>query len=197
MFKMQWIADHRWELLIGAEVLFYACVAGFFLLRYMWGWERGSLFALGLGLLNEFWIVALGVIDYQETGQISAYQIVIVAVVLYALVQGKEGMRRIDLWMKSQVLRLKGQPIPAELDDYKYGAAKARSERRGWWTHLLIYAAVNGMFWIMYGLSASPDLWYDNETADKVARVWGIVFAVDTVVSWSYTVFPKKRKIEL
>ncbi|TCP53389.1 hypothetical protein EV586_106137 [Tumebacillus sp. BK434] len=60
--------------------------------------------------------------------------------------------------------------------------------------HLVVYAAVHVMFLLLYGvtdvLSEGP---FRDETANQVTRVWTMVLAVDTVISWSYTIFPKKQ----
>ncbi|CAG9614604.1 hypothetical protein BACCIP111899_03837 [Bacillus rhizoplanae] len=35
-----------------------------------------------------------------------------------------------------------------------------------------------------------------SETANRVSKVWRIVFCVDTLITLSYVIFPKKKKKE-
>jgi hypothetical protein len=38
------------------------------------------------------------------------------------------------------------------------------------------------------------DLFYKNDTANNVTRIWALILAIDFVISLSYTIFPKKEK---
>ena len=35
---------------------------------------------------------------------------------------------------------------------------------------------------------------YANETAYSVGMIWALVFVIDFIYSWSYTIFPKKMR---
>lgn len=47
------------------------------------------------------------------------------------LIQEKQGMQRVDEWMKYQVARMKGENVAAPVYEDQYGVDKARKERRG------------------------------------------------------------------
>ena len=71
--------------LIGAEIVFWLSAIGFFLLRYGFRLKKAS-FIMGIVLLvNEVFILTLGVVDYYQTGKFSNFQIITVIILLYAV----------------------------------------------------------------------------------------------------------------
>ncbi|WP_027346800.1 membrane protein [Hamadaea tsunoensis] len=80
---------------------------------------------------------------------------------------------------------------PAPVRPPKYGQAHTAHERRQWLRHLLAYAiavTIMGMFTLLVGDS------------DRVLPIWGpmggwaIALVIDFVVSFSYTLSPRKAK---
>ena len=68
--------DLKWILAIGLEAGFWMMLAAFLVLRYRYGMESITrLFVIGV-VLDTAGIVALGVWDFAETGQVSAYTLV-------------------------------------------------------------------------------------------------------------------------
>ena len=73
---------------------------------------------------------------------------------------------------------------------------------RWWFTHLLVFAAAQGILLVAGG--SWPAAFLNGEVPDPltlfgdpamwVSRLWCIVFAVDTVWSWSYLAVPKRKK---
>ncbi|RYL92648.1 hypothetical protein ABNN70_01950 [Sporolactobacillus sp. Y61] len=80
-----------------------------------------------------------------------------------------------------------GGPAPAKKP--KFGKAHARWERQGWYRHLLAWFIGSGLMLVVYFLSGHPD---QNEVLFKTARLWLIILAADFIISFSYTLFPKK-----
>ncbi|UII55942.1 hypothetical protein LS684_20390 [Cytobacillus spongiae] len=72
----------------------------------------------------------------------------------------------------------------------KFGREHARLERRGWYQHLLGWVVGNLLLFSMMLFVGDPER---TEELFKVFTIWGLVLAVDFVISFSYTIFPRKR----
>lgn len=73
----------------------------------------------------------------------------------------------------------------------KYGMELAKKEREGWYRHLLA--------WLIGGvLIGAIILYIDNaqqtEAIFHLLQLWSVVLVIDLVISFSYTIFPKKGK---
>ncbi|MGN6412592.1 hypothetical protein [Flexivirga sp.] len=83
--------------------------------------------------------------------------------------------------------RFAGGPPPAKKP--RYGAARAARERSGWYAHLrawLVGAALLGLAIVAIHDSAR------TSALTNTLRLWTVVLVVDALISFSYTVFPKK-----
>ncbi len=107
--------------------------------------------------MNEVWIIALGIIDFQQTGRFSTYQIIILAILIYAFTYGKQDARRLDRFIQRKILELRGQPVPDDLlakrEEQLYGWAYTKKELKGFAPHILVFLSVQAFFAIKYGLS--------------------------------------------
>ncbi|WP_369901869.1 hypothetical protein [Bacillus manliponensis] len=199
---MSILAEYRWAFLIGAEIIFWCSVMSFFLLRYMFKLKKASFIAGIVLLLNEIFILSLGIIDYLETGKFSQFQIIIVIILLYAIFYGKKDLRKLDFFIQKQVAKWRGEEIqtseaPVELT----GWAHTKEELKGWGIHVLLFVSVHIVFFFLYGFIpvAEWSNWLEtgivqNKEMSRISQIWGIVFLVDTVIAFSYVIFPKKEK---
>jgi hypothetical protein len=194
------LLENKWFFLIGAEVSFWVLSGAFLVLRYWFGSDRGSLVLLGLIVLDNLFILALGVLDYLSTGEFAVYQIAIAAVLVYGLTFGKGDMKRLDAYLKKRVARWKGQ-VPSEAPPSSRGGTssaghdKARKERQGWYKHLAVFVVGQGVLFAM-GESWPVAQLVGNVPEElsalmNASRIWCVVFVVDTIWSLSYTVFPR------
>jgi hypothetical protein len=72
----------------------------------------------------------------------------------------------------------------------KYGEAHAKAERAGWFRHALMFAISCTLMALLALFSGSI-----GETINAfkgVAKFWGIILIIDFIISFSYTVFPRK-----
>ena len=104
MMKGRRINEHTRRIslvfLIGAEIVFWLSAIGFFLLRYGFRLKKAS-FIMGIVLLvNEVFILTLGVVDYYQTGKFSNFQIITVIILLYAVFYGKKDLKKLDIFAK-------------------------------------------------------------------------------------------------
>lgn len=73
----------------------------------------------------------------------------------------------------------------------KYGKEHARKERAGWYRHLLS--------WLIGGGILASIILYINDHSQTLALsrtmyFWSLVLVIDFIISFSYTLFPKKQK---
>ena len=194
------LLENKWWFLIGAEVSFWVLSGAFLVLRYWFGSDRGSLVLLALIVLDNLFILALGILDYLSTGEFATYQLVIAAVLIYGLTFGKGDMKRLDAYLKKRVASWKGQ-VPAEAAPSPRGGTgsldKAKKERQGWYKHLALFVFGQGMLfaigesWPVAQLTGNaPE---ELSALMNASRIWCVVFAVDTIWSLSYTVFPSRN----
>jgi hypothetical protein len=108
----------KWILLIAMEALAWVFTIAFVVLRYWFRRERASMIALVAMILDTFGILVLGAVDWLQTGHFSAYQIVIAALLVYALTVGREDARRLDRRLGAWVARLRerydARKLPAQ-----------------------------------------------------------------------------------
>ena len=98
--------------LIGAEIVFWLSAIGFFLLRYGFRLKKAS-FIMGIVLLiNEVFILILGVVDYYQTGKFSNFQIITVIILLYAVFYGKKDLKKLDIFAQKLVAKWRNEPAP-------------------------------------------------------------------------------------
>jgi hypothetical protein len=188
------LLDNKWFFLVGAEVSFWVLSGAFLVLRYWFELSRASFVMLGLIVLDNLFILGMGVLDYLHTGEFAAYQIVIAAVLVYGLTFGKKDFKRLDAYLHRKVMAWKGRTPPPAASEKKTGREKARSERSGWYKHLAVFAVGQAILFAMgeSWISAQMDgqVPADPSGLMMASLVWTVVFVVDTIWSLSYTVFP-------
>ncbi|WP_459501825.1 hypothetical protein [Bacillus sp. C1] len=196
---MSILAEYRWYFLIGAEIVFWVSAIGFFLLRYGLRLQKASFIAGIVLLFNEVFILALGAIDYYQTGTFSNFQIITVIILLYALLYGKKDLKKLDVWVQRRVAKWRNEPMPnvERLEGWAY----TKQELSQWSLHLVMFIAIHIIFFFTYGLMPVEQWgdWFEkgivlNKAASRVSQVWGIVFLIDTIITFSYVIFPKKEK---
>ena len=211
---MTFLIQHQWEIFIAAEILSFISLILFGFIRYFFNKRNLSLVFL-LSFLGLFIVEgALALLIYRETGEISMFQVVILIFILYACTFGINDFKKLDRWMREKIgnwrdinlLTEKDREIMRRQKDPKH---IAKINRYSSIIHLLLFVAVQIVFW-SYGvqgfneaMSFLADLsWignenylespYPNEMLYNISMIWGLVFVVDFIYSWSYTIFPKK-----
>lgn len=214
---MDFLLSLQWELFIAAEVLSMGALLLFGIVRYFMNKKKLSLLFIVAFLVFLVLEALLAVLVYRETGEISTFQIVITIFVIYACTFGIFDFMKLDRWMRKKIGAWRGEELLTEKDyrimernkDPKYLARKYR------WTslvHLVVFVVVQSVFW-MYGTDSWEELlgyirdlsWieagtyeespYPNETVYSIGMIWGLIFIIDFIWSWSYTIFPSKPKV--
>ncbi|MCM3719048.1 hypothetical protein [Fictibacillus phosphorivorans] len=210
---MEFILDHKWTFLIIAEVIFWVSTLSFLIVRYWFNLKKLSTVFFVLFILNDLWIATMGYFDYLRTGEFATYQTIITIALVYALLFGKSDFKKLDHFIQRKVAKWRGLPEP-EVETIKplYGKEHAKQERKNFLGHILLFSAVQVLFYFLFGLSDAvsstsldtmfeewydqeeSNLFYNNDTANKITRVWALILAIDFIISMSYTLFPKKEK---
>lgn len=199
---MSIFVEYRWEFLIAAEIVFWCSVTSFFILRYMFQLKKASFIAGTVLLLNEIFILALGVVDYLETGEFSQFQMIIVIILLYAIFYGKKDLRKLDFFVQKKVAKRRGEELPVTEEPLELtGWAHTKEELKGWGIHVILFVGVHVLFFFLYGLVplAEWNNWLETgivqqKEASRISQVWGLIFIIDTAITFSYMLFPKKDK---
>lgn len=174
------------SLIIGCEIAFWVFVLAGLACRYLL--RRKNLGGVLLALTPVIDLVLLAATAYDlhqggEAGFVHGLAAIYIAV---SVVFGSRMIRWADVRFAH---RFAGGPPPAP--KVKHGAEHARNERNGWLLHLLAWLIGCAL---LYGII----LWIGDETRTasllSVIRTWSVVLAIDFLISFSYTLWPKKPK---
>ncbi|RDW19684.1 hypothetical protein [Oceanobacillus chungangensis] len=211
---MNIIVEYNWELFIITEVLSLISILLFGVFRYFFSKPRLSMVFIFTFLLLLILEVLLGIYVYRQTGEFSTFLLIITVFVIYACTFGIFDFIRLDRCMRKKIGRLRGVELLSEKDyeimkrnsNPKYIAKKYRKFSL---IHLVLFVIAQTIFWSM-GTDSIAEIivyltdfsWldegtvkespYPNETLYAIGVIWGIVFIVDFIYSWSYTLFPSK-----
>ncbi|WP_188208215.1 hypothetical protein [Alkalibacillus aidingensis] len=212
---MEFIVLYQWSIFIAAEVLSVIALLLFGFFRYFLNKRKVSMLFIFTFLVILAFEAILAFIFYQQTGEVSSFQIVIGIFVLYACTFGFYDFLKMDRWMRQKFSKWRGVDLLTEEDyrtlqrqkDPKYVAKMYRTSAT---LHLVVFVTVQSIFWI-YGTANFAEImhylsdrsWievgiaelspYPNEATYSIGMIWAIVFVVDFIYSWSYTFFPDKK----
>ena len=208
--------EHQWGIFITIEILSLISLFLFGFLRYLFNKKKVSLLAIIAFLVLLLIEALLGILIYQETKEISTFQIIIVIFVVYACTFGIIDFLKLDRWMRKRVGKWRHVELLTEKDyailkrqkDPKHVAKKYRLTST---IHLFVFlvgqsilwfygtGSFNGMLhfltdytWVEAGTAEQSP--YANEAAYSTGMIWTLVFVIDFIYSWSFTIFPAKQK---
>src|SRR5690625_599427 len=115
---INFILEYKWLFFIFGEIIFWGSIIGFLLLRYGLGLDKLSKYLIIIWLLSDLWLLALGVLDYIETGSIDAFQIVIVVVLIYVFTAGKSDLQKLDRMIKRKFEKRKNPSLNNEINSH-------------------------------------------------------------------------------
>ncbi|GAA0459836.1 hypothetical protein [Alkalibacillus silvisoli] len=212
---MNLLIEYQWEIFISLEVLSLVALLLFGVFRYYLGHKQSSLLFILLFIVLLIIEAILGVVIYQETGEFQTFQLVVLIFVIYALTFGINDFRKLDRWMRKkfgswrevEMLTEKDYEIMNRQKDPKY---IAKVNRRSAMIHLTIFVVVQGIFWSLgtdsfeemrsyltdlswFEAGNYEDSPYPSETLYSIGMVWTIIFVIDFIYSWSYTIFPSSK----
>lgn len=210
------MVDYQLEIFIVAEVLSAVSLLLFGFLRYVMNKRKLSIFAIFAFLVLLILETLLVLVIYQETKEVSTFQIVIALFVVYACTFGVFDFLKLDRWMRQKIGKWRGVELLTAHDyvvlkrqkDPKFLARKYRITSM---IHLAVFIVGQFIMW-SFGTESFDEIlsylsdfsWveagiaeespYPNEMTYSIGIIWTLVFVIDFIYSWSYTFFPKKAK---
>ncbi|PXX66371.1 hypothetical protein DFR70_103119 [Nocardia tenerifensis] len=171
-------------LIIGCEIGFWVLLLIGLAVRYLTSARRLSNVLLASVPLVDVVLLAASVIDLRRGGEASLTHGL---AAIYIGVSIAFGSQMIDWADQRFAHRFAGGPAP--IRPPKAGREHAARERGQWLKHLLAYAvaaAVLGVFTLLVGdTDRTAPLW-------GVMAPWTLILAIDFVVSFSYTIMPRR-----
>lgn len=210
------LLHYHWEIFITLEILATVSLLLFLVFRYALKKQSISYFFLIIFFMLLGTEVILAVVVYRETGEISTFTIVVTIFLLYALTFGISDFQKLDRYIKQKVGKWKNVDLLTEKDKQRMERAKnpkviARNYFLWWLTHFGVFIGGHAYFWVTYGKHDEGIMhfltdwsWYAAETTDEgpfhdeiigsVSQLWILIFVIDSIVSWSYILFPGGEK---
>ncbi|RUT27757.1 hypothetical protein EJP77_20290 [Paenibacillus zeisoli] len=173
-------------LIIGCEIAFWVFVLAGLITRYLFKNKRlGGLLLLGTPIADLVLLVATA-IDLKQGADATVYH-GIAAVYLGSTIAFGHSMIK---WADQQfAFRFAGGPKPKKRP--KEGAPHARLERHGWYKHLLAWSIGSLILAIMI-------IWIGDRSRTAIFGLfierWAMILGIDFLISFSYTLWPRKAK---
>lgn len=168
-----------------------ACEIGFWLFllaglsaRYLLRRKRLGGVLLALAPAVDLVLLVASVLDLRGGGTATAAHGLAAVYLGVSVGFGQRMLRWADVRFAH---RFAGGPPPPKKP--RYGAAKAAHERSAWYAHLRAYAV--GAALLGLAIAAIHDA-QRTQALTSTLQLWTLVLAIDAVISFSYTVFPKK-----
>lgn len=193
-------------LIIACEIGFWAFILAGLFTRYILKMPRLSAILLICTPLTDLVLLTATVIDLHNGAEANLYHGLAAIYLGVSVVYGKKMVRWADRQFE---YRFAGGEKPVKRA--VYGAERAREERIGWYQHALAWligcAILAAMILMVDGVhgvtefirqishsSTAPlkELFPATYTLYRTVMVWSLILAIDFLISFSYTVFPKE-----
>lgn len=213
---MDTLLAYQWEIFIALEVIATVSLLLFLVTRYAFTNQKLSLLFLYLFFILLGSEAVLAIVVYKQTGEISTFTIVIAIFILYAATFGISDFRKLDRFIKKWIGKWKNIDLLSDKDKERMERAKdpkviSRNSLIWWLSHVVIFLIVHVFLWMTYGKHDDGIMyfltdwsWYSaenlgtgpftNEMVGSISQLWILIIGIDTIVSWSYILFPGKKQ---
>ncbi len=173
-------------LIIACEVGFWVFVLAGLAARYVLRKERLGAFLLICTPIVDLILLIATVMDLKNGAVASTVHGIAAIYIGVSVAYGHQMIQWADSQFKYRFIKKEKPPKKK-----KYGMEYARDERIGWYRHLLA--------WIIGGAILGAIIFYIHDSQQTEAlfqtlRLWTLILVIDFVISFSYTVFPRKAK---
>ncbi|WP_201008554.1 hypothetical protein [Paenibacillus glycanilyticus] len=176
------------SVIIGCEIAFWVFVLAGLACRYLLRRRTLGAVLLACTPVVDLVLLAATAYDLHQGGEASFIHGLAAIYIGVSIAFGSRMIRWADIRFAH---RFAGGPPPEP--KVKHGAVHARNERTGWLLHLLAWSIGCAL---LLGIIA----WIGDETRTaslmSVIQRWSIVLAIDFLISFSYTLWPRKAKKE-
>ncbi|OXL86606.1 hypothetical protein BCV73_28695 [Paenibacillus sp. SSG-1] len=172
--------------IVGCEIAFWVLVLAGLSVRYLAGWKKGGAALLLMTPVVDLLLIILTIMDLRG-GAEAEFMHGLAAV--YIGVTIAFGHRMIHWADERFAYRFGGGAKPQKAP--KYGKAHARRERQGWFRHALAWVIGSILIFLMIVVVNDPER---TEALKQVPLLWAWIVGIDFVISFSYTLWPRKKK---
>ncbi|WP_217594184.1 hypothetical protein [Cohnella sp. GbtcB17] len=174
--------------IIGCEIAFWVFILAGLTCRYLLKWKKTGSALLLLTPVVDIVLLAVTVAHLRQ-GAEATFAHGLSAVYIGVSIAFGHAMIR---WADERFAhRFAGGAAPKP--KARFGREHARQERLGWFKHLLAWAigclCLAGMIYLVDDANSTDQL-------VQIIRLWSVVLGIDFLISFSYTLSPKKEKRE-
>ncbi|MGE6513424.1 hypothetical protein [Lysinibacillus sphaericus] len=170
--------------IITAEIAFWIVIIVGLICRYVFKKPKLSLFFFALTPVIDLLLVLLTVMDLKAGTPASTAHGVAAIYIGVSIAYGKTMIAWADIKFQQWFLKVLIQKEKLS------GMAKAKHEMTMLGRHIVAYIIGAGLLYAMTLFIGSNT---DTSSLVQVMKVWGIVLAIDAVISFSYVIFPSKK----
>jgi hypothetical protein len=173
-------------LLVAAELAFWLTLLAGLTARYLLGRPRAGMVLLVATPFIDLVLLTVTTIDLRRGGEAALPHALAAVYIGVSIAWGK----RMIAWADARFAhRFAGAPTPERPP--RAGRAHAARERREWLRHLVAWATGTALLGL--GVLVVGDL--DRTWAlVNVAVLWTLILAIDFLISFSYTLWPRQPK---
>jgi hypothetical protein len=172
-------------LVVAAEIGFWLILLAGLLTRYGLGWRRLGLALLAATPVVDLVLLAAGIVDLQNGGEAGTAHALAAVYIGVTVAWGHQMVKWADARFAH---RFAGGPPPERRP--KSGRLHAARERRQWLRHVLAWGTGSALLGLGTLLVGDLDR---TEALRNVFLLWTWVLAIDFVLSFSYTLFPRRE----
>ncbi len=173
-------------LIIVCEIGFWVLILAGLMIRYIWRRKKLGLVLLALTPVVDLILLIATVIDLRSGTTPTAAHALAAVYIGVSVAFGKSMVA----WADRRFAKKYGQ-APSTPDPPKYGEMHAKHERITWLRHLLAYAISTVILILMILFIGKPE---ETKVLLGTIQLWGIIVLIDFVISFSYTLWPRKEK---
>lgn len=173
-------------LIIACEIGFWIFVLAGLIARYVFKQKKlGAFLLIGTPIVDLVLLLAT-VVDLKNGAEAAAVHGIAAIYIAVSVVYGHHMIKWAD---KQFAFRFANGEKPVKRK--KYGKELAKEERKGWYYHLLAWligsALLAAIILFIHDFSRT-------EALLSILKMWSLVLIIDFLISFSYTIFPKKEK---
>ncbi|MEK3914263.1 hypothetical protein [Paenibacillus sp. FSL H7-0331] len=173
-------------IIIGCEIAFWLFVIAGLACRYLLGRKKMSVILLYCTPVIDCILLISAVVDLKGGAQASFSHGLAAIYIGASIAFGHRMIRWLDVHFAHWFA---GGPAP--LKKVKFGDKHAREERSSFLLHLFAWAI--GCV-ILYGMIIMVNEGSRTAALLQVMQIWSLVLAIDFLISFSYTLWPRKKK---
>lgn len=170
-------------LILACEIGFWVVVLAGLIARYILRQKKLGAVLLLLTPVIDILLLVFTVVDLNGGAKASFFHGLAAAYIGVTIAYGHSMIRWAD---ERFAYRFAGGAAPKKAA--KYGQERARRERLGWYRHLLAWAIGMALLYGIIWIVGRPE---QTEELSNIVKWWSAILAIDAVISFSYTLWPK------